>query len=147
MRIRSILFIGRRNAARSLMAECCLNAADMPGWRAFSAGWQPADKADPKALAALAAAGFPTGGLQPKPLAIFRQAGAPQIDLSVFLDGVTPGEVAAFPGQREIWPIACPGRIDSTAAYREALDAVAARIGGLILSGRLAQVDPLPLAG
>ena len=146
MRIKSILFVGRRNAARSLMAECCLNAVAIPGWRSFSAGWQPAAQADRKALAALADAGFSSDALTPKPLAIFRQAGAPHIDLCIFLDAVMPGEVASFPVARETWDVACPSRAGTGAAYREALEMVTARIAGLILSGRLAAVDDLPLA-
>ncbi|GIL00506.1 MAG: hypothetical protein BroJett030_04050 [Alphaproteobacteria bacterium] len=138
MQIRSVLFVGRRNAARSIMAESCFNAAAIPGWRAFSAGWQPEAKADARALRLLEQGGFPADGLLPKPVAIFRQPGAPQIDLSVFLDAELPSDVAAYPGLREFWRVPDPsGGADPNPAYREALDAIATRIGELILSGRL----------
>ena len=147
MRIRSVLFVGRRNAARSIMAESCFNAVAIPIWRAFSAGWQPEEKPDAGALRALARAGFPTDSFGPKPMAIFRQAGAPLIDLCIFLDDELPPDADSYPGKREYWRIPDPaGRADDEAAYREVLDMVTARIGELILSGRLFDSRDLPLA-
>ena len=147
MRIRSVLFVGRRNAARSIMAESCFNAAAIPTWRAFSAGWQPEEKADAKALRALAQGGFPADAFGPKPIAIFRQPGAPQIDLCIFLDAELPADIGSYPASREYWRIPDPSRgrrADHT--YRSALDSVTARIGELILSGRLFSEGGLSLA-
>lgn len=148
MDIRSVLFVGRRNAARSIMAESCFNAAAIPAWRAFSAGWQPEERADTKALRVLAQAGFPTNSFGPKPMAIFRQPGAPQIDLCIFLDAELPDDVDLYPGAREFWRIADPRSARNVdQAYRQALDTVATRIGELILSGRLFSDVDLRLAG
>jgi protein-tyrosine-phosphatase len=147
MRIRSVLFVGRRNAARSVMAESCFNAAAIPGWRAFSAGWQPQQRADATALRVLAQGGFPVDSLDPKPIAIFRQPGAPQIDLCVFLDTELPGDIASYPATREYWRVADPSHAaHSIRAYKAALESVTARIGELILSGRLFVEGNLPLA-
>ena len=150
MRIQSVLFVGRRNAARSVMAEICFNAAAIPTWRAFSAGWQPAAEVDRLALRALADGGFPSDTVTPKPVGIFLQPGAPQIDLCVFLDTELPGDIAAYPGAREYWRIADPNLdvsgVSSRASYREALASVTGRLSDLIVSGRLLQQGKLPLA-
>lgn len=147
MHIRSVLFVGRRNAARSIMAESCFNAAAIPSWRAFSAGWQPEPKTDARTLRVLEKAGFPADAFEPKPIAVFRQPGAPLIDLCVFLDDELPADVESYPVQREYWRIPDPSaRADAERAYLEALDKVTARIGELILSGRLFPDGRLPMA-
>jgi len=157
MRIYSVLFVGRRNAARSVMAEICFNAAAIPTWRAFSAGWQPATGVDRHALRALAEGGFPSDPVTPKPVGIFLQPGAPQIDLCVFLDTELPNDIAAYPAAREFWRIGDPsiGGPDTgdagaggtgRAAYREALTSVTGRLSDLIVSGRLAEAGAVRLA-
>ncbi|MEC9343509.1 MAG: hypothetical protein VYD64_06655 [Pseudomonadota bacterium] len=147
MRIRSVLFVGRRNAARSVMAEICLNAAALPAWRAFSAGWQPEGRVDRQALRVLAEGGFPVDAVTPKPIGIFLQPGAPRVDLCVFLDTELPDDIAGYPAVREFWQIDDPGRDGADiAAYRRALSAITGRVSDLILSGRLAEQDDYPLA-
>ncbi len=143
MKIRSILFVGRRNAARSVMAETCFNAAGIPGWRAFSAGWQTQNGIDAHAIRVLAANGFETDTLSSKPVAIFLQEGAPEIDLCVFLDEDLPPDVQNYPAARESWKISDPSReADQRPAYQMALDLIMARISALVISGKLA----MPLA-
>ncbi len=146
MTIRSVLFVGRRNAARSLMAETCFNAASIHGWRAFSAGWQTELEVDRNAVRALRARGFPTDALSSKPVSIFRQAGAPVIDLCVFMDVELPADVSDYPALREHWHVADPhGAPDVKAAYDGALDEIMRKISGMILTGRLAAYR-VPLA-
>ena len=143
MQIRSVLFVGRRNAARSVMAETCFNAAESPGWRAFSAGWQTEHSVDRTAVKTLAANGFPTDTLSSKPVAIFLQAGAPAIDLCVFMDEDLPPDVGNYPAAREYWKIPDPSKAgDLKSAHQEALKAIMERISMLVISGRLA----MPLA-
>ncbi len=143
MKIKSVLFVGRRNAARSVMAETCFNAAGIPGWRAFSAGWQTQNSIDAHAIRTLAANGFETDTLSSKPVAIFLQEGAPEIDLCVFLDEDLPPDVQNYPAARESWKIPDPSReADQRPAYQMALDAIVARISTLVISGKLA----MPLA-
>lgn len=147
MHIRSVLFVGRRNAARSVMAEICFNAVGLPSWRAFSAGWQPAAEVDRHALRALAAGGFPVDAVTPKPIDIFLQPGAPRVDLCVFLDTELPDDIAGYPAVREFWHIGDPNEtLKGPAAYREALATITGRMSELILSGRLAGADEFPLA-
>ena len=143
MQIRSVLFVGRRNAARSVMAETCFNAAEIPGWRAFSAGWQTQHSVDRNTVRTLAANGFPTDTLSSKPVAIFLQAGAPVIDLCVFMDEDLPPDVGNYPAAREYWKIPDPSKAeDLKAAHQQALETIMERISMLVISGRLA----MPLA-
>ncbi|MCU0790469.1 MAG: hypothetical protein MUE79_05375 [Nitratireductor sp.] len=143
MEIKSVLFVGRRNAARSVMAETCFNAAGVPGWRAFSAGWQTQHSIDRHTIRTLAANGFETDTLSSKPVMIFLQAGAPAINLCVFLDEDLPPDVENYPAAREYWKIPDPSQTsDASAAYQTTLDAIMARISTLVISGKLA----LPLA-
>jgi protein-tyrosine-phosphatase len=138
MQIRSLLFVGRRNAARSIMAESCFNAASIIGWRAFSAGWQSQESVDSTTKMALAHQGFPVDSLYSKPVDIFRQAGAPKIDLCIFLDDHLPADADLYPGSKEYWRIGDPsGKKNGDAAYAQALGIVTARVSGLILSGNL----------
>ena len=147
MHIRSVLFVGRRNAARSVMAEICFNAVELPSWRAFSAGWQPAERVDRHALRALSDGGFPADTVTPKPIGIFLQPGAPRVDLCVFLDNELPADIAAYPAMREFWRIDDPSHgARGPGAYRDALMTITGRLSEMILSGRLAQSDGLSLA-
>ena len=52
-----ILFISRRNSARSLMAEAVVNKLGQSKFKACSAGVEPAADADPVALDVLRQAG------------------------------------------------------------------------------------------
>jgi len=136
--MRSVLFTGRRNAARSVMAETCFNAAMIPGWRAFSGGWQPQMEIDPLALKVLAANGFPVDSLSSKPVEIFTQTGAPAVDLCVFLDVHLPDDAEGYPGEHLHWSVPDPSNGEAgKAGYEAALTLITARISTLILSGRL----------
>ena len=148
MPVRSVLFVGRRNAARSVIAESCFNAAQIAGWRAFSAGWQISGAVDRHALAVLAKNGFPVDSLSPKPIDIFRQPGAPQIDLVAFLDEVLPPEVAAFPCPCEYWRIPDPfAAADPRITYKATLDLIVQRIALNHAKGRFASIGfPLAIA-
>jgi len=138
MEIRSVLFVGRRNAARSVMAETCFNAAEIPGWRAFSAGWQTEHSVDRTAVKTLAVNGFPTDTLSSKPVAIFLQAGAPEIDLCVFMDEDLPPDVGNYPAARQYWKIPDPSRAkDVKAAHQKALESIMEKISMLVISGTL----------
>lgn len=143
MRMRTLLFVGRRNAARSVMAETCFNAAGIAGWRAFSAGWQTQNSVDRQALAVLEANGFATDALSSKPVAIFRQAGAPGIDYCVFLDDILPPDIADYPGPRDYWRIADPSfDAGRGAAYQAALAEISRQVALLAVSGRLLELAP-----
>lgn len=139
MRIRSVLFVGQRNAARSIMAETCFNAASIAGWRAFSAGWRTQHRIDRMTIQVLENRGFPVDTLYSKPVDIFRQPGAPEIDLYVFLDRRLP-HAETYPGAKEYWSVENPYCEGGRQAYRNALDGIAGKISALVLSGRLVEL-------
>jgi len=62
----NVLFVCADNARHSLIAESLLRSHRVRGVRAFSAGIDPADKADSFALSALVLAGLGNEGLWPK---------------------------------------------------------------------------------
>jgi protein-tyrosine-phosphatase len=146
--MRSVLFVGRRNAARSVMAETCFNSAAIHGWRAFSAGWQTGPQIDRQTIRALRARGFPTDTLAPKPVDIFLQPGAPLINLCVFMDEQPPRDISQYPARQEFWHVQDPsGSGDANAAYALVLDEVSRRISCMILAGRLfTDAEPLRIA-
>lgn len=138
MDVSSILFIGRRNAARSIMAGTCFNAAGVSGSRAFSAGWQTLSSVDRLAISVLAARGFETDSLYSKPVAIFRQSGAPAIHRCIFMDDTLPPDVEDYPAVREYWRIADPSAApERRPAYEAALREIRGKVGELVLSGKL----------
>lgn len=63
---RSVLILCTGNSCRSPMAEAIINARRGAGWVAFSAGTNPADRVNPKALQALSEIGIDGAGLTPK---------------------------------------------------------------------------------
>lgn len=145
--MQSILFVGRRNSARSIMAETCFNAAAVPGWRAFSAGWQPQLEIDRGALKVLSRNGFSTDGLSSKPIQIFGQTGAPEIHLCVFLDESLPADAARYPGEHMHWSLPDPSaglKTERGSRYETALSVVTVRVSELVFSGRL--FPPVPMA-
>jgi protein-tyrosine-phosphatase len=130
------------------MAESCFNAAQIGGWRAFSAGWQISRTVDRQALRVLAQNGLPVDSLSPKPIDIFRQPGAPQIDLVAYLDESFPPQIEAFPGPCEYWRIPDPSAAGNPRnAYQATLDLIEQRIALNLARGRFAAIGfPLAIA-
>ena len=62
----NILFLCTGNSCRSILAEATFNHLAPPGWKATSAGSQPAGQVNPRSLALLARTGIPTEGLHSK---------------------------------------------------------------------------------
>jgi protein-tyrosine-phosphatase len=87
-----VLFISRRNSARSLMAEAVVNRHGKGSFQAFSAGVEPTDAADPVALEVLEQAGYPTEGLRPKHWSEFGRPDAPQFDFVFTLSATASRE-------------------------------------------------------
>jgi len=65
-RIMNVLFLCTGNSCRSILAEATFNHLAPPGWRAMSAGSQPAGQVNPRSLALLAREGISTDGLHSK---------------------------------------------------------------------------------
>lgn len=93
-----ILFISRRNSARSLMAEAVINKLAQGKFIAYSAGVEPATDNDRVALDVLRQAGYPTDRLNPKHWQEFIAPNAPVLDFIFTLSGTAAAQ--AFPD----WP-------------------------------------------
>lgn len=63
----NVLFLCTGNSCRSILAEATFNRLAPAGWRALSAGSQPAGQVHPRALALLAREGIATEGCYSKP--------------------------------------------------------------------------------
>jgi protein-tyrosine-phosphatase len=95
-----VLFLSRRNSARSLLAEAFLNKIGGGRFRAYSAGVEPAAKAEPYALDVLRMAGFSTERLRPKHYSDFAGPSAQNLDFVFTLCDVAAGEkMPEWPGQ------------------------------------------------
>jgi arsenate reductase (thioredoxin) len=93
-----MIFVSRRNSARSLMAEAVVARHGKGRFRGFSAGVEPAANIDPITLEVLQQAGYPTEGLRPKHWREFMESGAPVFDFVFTLSDTASKE--AFPD----WP-------------------------------------------
>lgn len=62
----NVLFLCTGNSCRSILAEATFNHLAPSGWRAISAGSQPAGQVNPRSLALLAREGIATEGLRSK---------------------------------------------------------------------------------
>lgn len=99
-RVFHVLFLSRRNSARSLIAEAFLNKAGRGRFRAYSAGVEPAAQPDADALDVLRMAGFATDGLRPKHYSDFAGPSAQNLDFVVTLCDIAAGEtMPQWPGQ------------------------------------------------
>lgn len=93
-----ILFISRRNSARSLMAEAIVNKLGAGKFRAYSAGVEPVAEVDPVALDVLRQVGYSTDRLHPKHWQEFSAPDAPILDFIFTLSATAAAH--AFPD----WP-------------------------------------------
>jgi arsenate reductase (thioredoxin) len=93
-----ILFISRRNSARSLMAEAVVRKQGEGKFNAYSAGVEPTPEVDLLALDILRQTGYPTEGLRPKHWQAFVGGDAPVLDFIFTLSATAAAH--AFPG----WP-------------------------------------------
>ena len=82
---RNVLFVCADNARHSLIAESLLRSCQVHGVRAFSAGLDPADRADSFALSALTLAGLSNDGLWPKHWDGFAEQEHKLIDIVVMI--------------------------------------------------------------
>ncbi len=93
-----VLFLSRRDTARSIMAEAIMNQKGAGRFTAFSAGVTPGDKADPVALRALALAGYDPSELKPQSYKVF--ADTEPMDFVFTLSDTARGEpMPEWPGQ------------------------------------------------
>jgi arsenate reductase (thioredoxin) len=88
----NILFLSRRDSARSLIAEAVVNRHGHGRFHAFSAGVEPAEVSEPLALEVLASAGLETSGLRPKHWREFCRDDSPNMDFVFALSDTAAGE-------------------------------------------------------
>jgi protein-tyrosine-phosphatase len=96
----NVLFLGKRNAVRSIMAEGLMNHLCASRFRAFSAGTRPAGTIHPQAIKALQHWGIPTDTLRSKSVAELLAAGVPPLDFVITVCDRSVGEShPQWPGQ------------------------------------------------
>lgn len=132
-----VLFLSRRNSARSLMAEAILNKVGRGRFVALSAGVQPAEAVEPHTRQLLEWAGFETASIRPRHFREFAGAGAQNLDFVFTLSDTAAGEpMPEWPGLpiTAHWSFADPvlvegEEVDKVAAFREVLRGLERRIG------------------
>jgi arsenate reductase (thioredoxin) len=99
-RVFQVLFLSRRNSARSLIAEAFLNKTGRGRFRAYSAGVEPAAAPEANMIDVLRMAGFPTETLRPKHYTDFAGPSAQNLDFVFTLCDFAAGEkMPEWPGQ------------------------------------------------
>lgn len=122
----NVLFLCTGNSCRSILAEATFNALAPEGWRAISAGSQPAGYVHPKSLALLEREGIATDGLYSKS---WDDLGVSP-DLVITVCASAAGEtcpVYLSPAPRAHWGVADPAKATGTEAEIEAAFEVAYR--------------------
>jgi arsenate reductase len=99
-KIFNVLFLSRRNSARSILAEAVLNREGKGQFRAYSAAVEPALALAPQTIELLKQAGLSTEGLRPKHVREFARPGAQPLDFVFTLSDTAAGEAPPeWPGQ------------------------------------------------
>ena len=112
----NILFLCPDNSALSIIAQAVLNRWEAKGFRAFSAGSQPAVEVHPLAADLLKANGIWSQALQPKDCGGFLGHDAPPLDFVISLGSRAPdGMPSSWPGNPRVihWRISEP-RVDES---------------------------------
>jgi arsenate reductase (thioredoxin) len=95
----NVLFLGRRNSVRSVMAEAILNREGMGRFQAFSAGCEPEGKVHPCALDLLSKLNFDVSRLQSKSWLNFVGPDAIALDfVFTVCDAARDSSYSAWPG-------------------------------------------------
>ncbi len=116
------------------MAEGLFNAVAPPGWRAGSAGTEPAARVRPEAITVMREIGIDISGQRPKGL---RDALGPDVTLVI---GLCQEEACPIvPGvPHEDWPLPDPAGTADPAVYRRLRDELKRRIDDLTTRLRIA---------
>jgi arsenate reductase len=109
----NVLFLGGRNAVRSIIAEAILNREGMGRYRAFSAGREPGGKVHPAALDLLSKLNFDVGGLRSKSWLEFVGPDAVLLDFVFTVCDSAADAACAWPGQPVIghWGLPDPAAV------------------------------------
>ncbi|MEO5693457.1 MAG: arsenate reductase ArsC [Usitatibacter sp.] len=131
-----VLFLCRRNSARSIMAESMLNALGGGRFKAYSAGSEPLGRVHPLAIELLNRHGYDTAGARSKDWSEFTGPQAPRLDYVISLcDESAELACRVFGGKpvRAHWPIADPAVVQGSAdsqrqAFLRALSSLRRRV-------------------
>ncbi len=126
---RTVLFICIENACRSLMAEAIFNANPPPGWRAISAGTQPASGPNPRTGPMLAEIGLmlPAHGPQTLTPEMMDEA-RERVTMGCLEDASCPAHLRGLPSRD--WALPDPSGLDD-AGFRRVRDELRGRVEGL----------------
>jgi arsenate reductase len=120
----NVLFLGTRNAARSIIAEALLRKTAGARFTAWSAGTQPARQPMPEVLGRLSRLGCDVAPLRCKPLDTFSGRDAPRIDFVLVLGDAGRGRKGPDFGDKPIvaaWPLPDPNTYKGAIAERTVL--------------------------
>lgn len=148
----NVLFLSRRNSARSILAEALLNRDGEGKFRGFSAAVQPAEAIDPHVLELMRQVGLATENLRPKHYSEFVKEGSVDLDFVFTLSDTAAGEpLPEWPGQPVTahWSSTDPIKVEGpewerTAAFGRALTELERRIR-IFVSLPIASLDRLSL--
>lgn len=119
-----VLFLSKRNSARSLLAEAIANSVGRDQLEAYSAGVRPADHLDPIAVELIEHAGLPVPDHPPRHVREFSAPDSPPFDFIFTLSDTAAGEAPpVWPGHPVTghWHCTDPEQFDDEAERRQAL--------------------------
>ena len=119
-----MLFISRRNSARSVMAEALANSIGHGRLAAYSAGVRPSPRLDPIAVELLHHAGVDVPPHGPQHVREFSTPESPPLDFVITLSDTAAGEAPpSWPGHpiTAHWRCTDPEQFDDPAERRQAL--------------------------
>jgi protein-tyrosine-phosphatase len=148
----NVLFLCTGNSARSILAECVLNAFSRGRFVAYSAGSHPAGRVNPYAIELLRKNRLPVEHLRSKSWDEFAQPDSPPLDFVFTVCDSAAGEVCpVWPGQpiTAHWGLPDPAAVqgsdeDKRKAFFAAYNLLAHRIG-IFSNLRLESLDRLAL--
>ena len=133
-----MLFVCTENRFRSQIAEAYFNAMALPGWRAVSAGSEPAEEVHPNAVKLMLEEGIDISGKKPKPL-------TPELQRIAEIGVVVCGESGTCPTVYtryvEDWGIPDPARMSLEEA-RKVRDEMKRRVIDLLERIKRGEVPP-----
>jgi protein-tyrosine-phosphatase len=129
---RTVLFVCIENAGRSLMAEAMFNADPPPGWRAISAGTEPANAPNPRTGPMLREVGLE---LPPHPPRLLTKEMMDEARAVITMGCLDSESCPARLKTIEVtdWSLPDPTKLDD-AGFRRVRDDIRSRVAGLRLN-------------
>jgi arsenate reductase (thioredoxin) len=151
-RVLNVLFLCTHNSARSVIAECIMNALGQGRFRGLSAGSHPRDAINPYALDLLGRLNYDVSALRTKSWEEFAAPGAPPLDfVFTVCDDAANETCPVWPGQPMTahWGLPDPSAATGSEAERRQAFADAHRMLyqriGIFVNLPLRELDKLSL--